>query len=32
MLQIKVGGAPQGIKHVALVISARRMMHSRTLS
>lgn len=31
MLQIKVGGAPQGIKYVALVVSARDMMHSPTL-
>lgn len=31
MLRIEVGGAPQEIKHVALVMSATRMMHSRTL-
>lgn len=32
MLQIKVGGAPQGIKYVALVVSARDMTgHSPTL-
>lgn len=31
MLQIKVGGAQQGRQCVALVISARHMMHSCTL-